>query len=59
MPKWAKCETHPDVNSDTMWGCPDCLFFLRIENGRLAKQYADMKAYAESLEKKLGIDATT
>lgn len=30
-----RCETHPDVVSERMWGCPDCLFELMRENKRL------------------------
>lgn len=31
--EWRKCALHPDVNPETMWGCPDCLSALRKEVG--------------------------
>ncbi len=33
-----KCPHHPEVNSETMWGCPDCLRELRLENSNLTLQ---------------------
>ena len=35
--KRIKCKIHPDVKSDCMWGCPDCLYELRTGR-KLCKQ---------------------
>jgi len=29
--EWRVCKHHPEVNPETMWGCPDCLAELRHE----------------------------
>jgi len=29
--EWRVCKHHPEVNPETMWGCPDCLAGLRHE----------------------------
>jgi hypothetical protein len=29
------CQTHPDVNYKTAWGCPECVRELRAENANL------------------------
>jgi hypothetical protein len=44
------CPTHPDVNSDTMWGCPDCIVELRRKLG-LAEQRIE---YARRLIERIG-----
>lgn len=32
-----RCHLHPDVNWRTMWGCPDCIAFMRQYIGMLTK----------------------
>jgi hypothetical protein len=29
------CQTHPDLNYKTAWGCPECVRELRAENANL------------------------
>lgn len=48
MKDWRRCSEHPEVNGETMWGCPDCLAFLRIENGRLRAELVQAQESAAS-----------
>jgi hypothetical protein len=32
IPEWRSCKTHPDVDPNRMWGCPDCVAELRARN---------------------------
>lgn len=52
MVEWRKCELHPDVDPDRMWGCPDCLHYLREENKRLrAVVQGEIKHHRDGMEK--------
>lgn len=42
------CKTHPDVNANLMWGCPDCLAELRRENEKLREALGEAIAYADA-----------
>lgn len=46
--EWRKCKTHPAVNPNTMWGCPDCVFELRREVGQLKSALEAAQKEAEA-----------
>jgi peptidoglycan hydrolase CwlO-like protein len=46
---WRKCSTHPDVDGETMWSCPDCLVELR----HLVIQFEYKLEQAEQAEKRM------
>lgn len=53
--EWRRCQTHPDVNGATMWGCPDCLARLRSENANIK---AAVKIILQAFDKGVFVRST-
>lgn len=50
MSDWRRCAMHPDVNPQTMWGCPDCIVELRAERNTLAAALKHALDFLKALE---------
>ena len=35
--EWRQCKSHPDVDPEHQWGCPDCVYEMRTR----LRQYGD------------------
>lgn len=41
--EWRKCALHPDVDPETMWGCPDCVAGLRSQVRQLREALGSLR----------------